>query len=98
MRLHITVGLLLLSIAGCGTQVSGKTTLAEARRACEEYEPISDNEWDAAVILYSEASNAGGTKGEFLAPIPGYCAGDTETEAMESACIVCFTKLAHATW
>ena len=51
-----------LTVSGCGSGVGG-TTLAEAREYCDqEWEPMSDAEWDAVAITLGAFRDEGLTK------------------------------------
>lgn len=70
----VFAGLVLLP--ACGSNVSGRTSLAQARTSCLEWDPVGtadDDLWLTTVITFEALRNAGLTRLEVIGQFINFC-------------------------
>ncbi len=95
---QITSGLLLLTIAGCGSGIGG-TTLAEAREYCRQTDPsYTDDLWETNLIVWRTLRDEGMTKTQALALGVEGCKLASDDESEQEACGTCAVRVVDALW
>jgi len=86
----------VLVLCGCGTNLGGGVTLADARATCLAWDtsPTASANFDTLVLLAEVGRDQGSTEGTFL----GFLLPACEGEADFSGCLACFTQMAAAVW
>ena len=91
----------LMMLTGCGAElqnvVTGRTTLQEAREKCAVY-PMTDEEWDAIVLIFQAFAEDEYTSDKVEAMIIVAESCMTEPAAYQSSCLVCLTAVVDAIW
>lgn len=88
MRYVIAVGLLVL--ASCGTNVSGRATLAQARATCFAIDPtLTDELWTEGIQVLVTARDNGETREQALGQLEG---------CSIPGCSTCGRQLVDAIW
>lgn len=92
---NVAIALGLVFVAGCGTNVAGGVSLAQARATCLAWDRTVDAgaNFDSTVLLAEALRDDGTSEREFLGAVisDGCQAGD-------SGCISCITQVAAAVW
>ncbi len=94
MKRRLSISVLLL--AGCGSNLSGGVTLADARAVCLSADdgPEAPALFDAFVLVAEAGRDQGTTQGDFLATFLPAC-----DEANDpTGCFTCLTNMAAAVW
>ncbi len=95
---HIVSGLLLLAVAGCGTDIGGRT-LAEAHEYCRQNDPIyTEHTWEVDLIVWRALRDEGMTKVQALAVAAEACKLLSGDESEQEACGLCNVYVVDALW
>ena len=88
---------------GCGSDVSGGVSLADARDECNSFqilsigERLSESEFNAIIITAESLRDDGVLQSAFITAAFGSCSANEIGTAREQ-CFVCFTAVAAAVW
>ena len=98
MRNILVLGLGLAFIAGCGTNVAGGVSLAQARSTCLDWDRTPDAAADfGSLVLIAEARrDDGDTQSSYLAAVSTVCEGRLGSDL--SGCLACFAQVGAAVW
>ena len=95
-----------IASCGCGSDVAGGVSLADAFDECNLFEmldtgePLSDGLFNAVVILAEAFRDDGGSKSFYIIEGIDTC-GEPEvagTDAARTQCVVCITAIAAVVW
>ncbi len=102
----LAVAIVIAGIAsvGCGSDVAGSVSLADARDECNLYqnlsigEPLSEGEFNVLFITAESLRDDGTSKSTFITAAFTSCRDNEPIEAAREQCVVCFTTVAAVVW
>ena len=105
MRRILTI-VLLLGLAGCGSDISGGVTIADAREECNAFQimatgqSLSEGLFDAIIISAEASRDAGQSKNCYINQTSDACVTPSggDSQASKEQCLVCFTAIAAVVW
>ncbi len=100
MRNVAILALGLVFVAGCGTNLAGGVSLAQARSTCLAWDSSAEAGafLDSLILVAEAARDSGSTEADFLAAFLTPCSDPLVTGPDFAGCTSCITQIAAAVW
>ena len=95
--MKIAIAILMVALAGCGSNVSSGVSIADARETCQAW----DNDpagFDASIIIAEALRDDGLLQSQFLLVVLEGCEDPEIDEGDKDACVVCRIAISAAVW